>query len=191
MLVIIFIGAQAAGEALFDQILKPRIDKRKSKILPSENKQSDDYETRYHAGEVAYHKCLDHIASLSTWSKQMVKSPLSDREYEETTEHNEYFEKWIDNGRPFYDMKIGYWEVAFMKWMIENKPNFCESTDQIRFFITERKKVIDNIQPVSGNFFLTHPSRARKRITIVLILVLALMLKRFLVQTIRKQTHMN
>lgn len=100
----------------------------------------------YALGEETYQKCLDKVANLDTWI--MEKSsyiPLRAQEpFYIPKKVNKYFDEWIDAGRPNYNQRKGYWEVAFMIWMIENHSSFCDEFDinLIKYFLDTKSKEV-------------------------------------------------
>ena len=98
---------------------------------------------KYTQAEKAYQKCLDKVANLTTWESQtyyFLDAPITI-----TEGVNKYFDEWKAAGRPYYDMKKGYWEIGFMKWMMENYSSFCEefNPDLIKYFLDMKIQAIN------------------------------------------------
>lgn len=100
------------------------IEKDKAERIIMEKQQKDSL------SEKAYQGCLDKVAKLNNWEayRPDVSSGSSDflSKFQLNKKNNEYFDEWIEAGRPNYDMGKGYWERAFMIWMIENHSDFCD-----------------------------------------------------------------
>ncbi len=69
-------------------------------------------------GQLDYQDCLDKVSE---------ESP-------------EFKTEWTSNGRPYYEQAKGYWEIGFMKWLVEEYPDFCadRNLESISFFTEER-----------------------------------------------------
>ena len=69
-----------------------------------------------------------------------------------------YFEQWSDANRPGYSDKVGFWEVYFMKWMMDNHPEFCDEYNPglIRDFVNKKMKIINSnpSNQSSGGIFI-------------------------------------
>ncbi len=105
---------------------------------------------RFHKAERNYQNCLDKVAQTSQWVRRpsvAEHSPLDvyfGNIFDDASfEQNEYFDAWIKDGRPYYTQGKGYWEVAFMKWMMKNHADYCKEylPNEISFFL--ERKVID------------------------------------------------
>ncbi len=102
---------------------------------------------QYAMAEKAYQACLDKVTALTTWEIKPVDKSygiFSDLFDAKTVPENKYFDEWKKNGSPYYDKQRGYWEIAFMKWMIEAYPEFCKeySTESINYFLLEKERKI-------------------------------------------------
>lgn len=103
---------------------------------------------RFRKAEISYQNCLDKVAQTSHW----VKPPPSPCQPGDQFcgvfdnllhQQNEYFDAWVSNDRPYYNQGKGYWEVAFMKWMMKNRADYCKEyqPSEILFFL--ERKVVD------------------------------------------------
>lgn len=86
----------------------------------------------------AYQNCLDKVASTPR--------PVG--------QHAEYFSKWIDAGRPYYAMGAGYWELGFMRWMMENHSDFCTeyNPNLIKHHVEQREQMRELSNNPSQNY---------------------------------------
>lgn len=90
-----------------------------------------------HDSEYVYQNCLDKVAALTTWKTEPY---LFLGEYISTKKaSNRYFDEWIANDRPYDNPGSRYWEVSFMKWMMENHADFCgQDASKIKLFLNHR-----------------------------------------------------
>ena len=112
-----------------------------------EKKTINAQNEKFHNAEVAYQKCLDKISNSTKWEKEKTISPISGGLWKRTIGVNKYFDEWIKDNRPNYNQNIGHWEWAFMEWMIEKYPKFCEEYDValINYFLDEKETNILNL----------------------------------------------
>jgi len=98
---------------------------------------------KFHNAETSYQNCLDKVASLTT-----LREPPEPKKGEPIRlwqkRENKYFDEWKSVGSPYYDMSLDYWEVGFMKWMMENYSEFCSeyNIELIDYFLL-RKETLD------------------------------------------------
>ncbi len=110
-------------------------------------------EEEFHKAEVSYQKCLDKIAVLTIWKTEPVNKSDGYIHLYDTiiTGQNKYFDEWRDAGSPNYNQDKGHWEWAFMEWMMEKYPEFCEeyNTDLINYFLDEKEVMILGLPELS------------------------------------------
>ena len=103
-------------------------------------------EGKFYSAEISYQNCLDKVASLTT-----LIEPPEPKKGEPIRlwqrEENKYFDEWQSAGSPYYDKILGYWEVGFMKWMMENYPEFCSeyNTELIDYFLLRKEAMISEL----------------------------------------------
>jgi len=117
-------------------ILRWYLDFKEMKAVKAEQE-------KFHNTEIAYQKCLDKVASITTYPEThrggYIPVPVSKRDKIK----NKYFDEWIEDGRPNYNQVRGHWEWGFMEWMMEKYPEFCSeyNTYLINYFL-EKKEVM-------------------------------------------------
>lgn len=101
-------------------------------------------EEEFHNAEISYQNCLDKVASLTT-----LREPPEPKKGEPIRlwqkRENKYFDEWQSIGSPYYNMSLGYWEVGFMEWMMENYSLFCKEFDPdlIKYFLDIKSREIN------------------------------------------------
>lgn len=90
---------------------------------------------------LAYQSCLDKVAATTSWGEEKYTLELFGQKnaFTRNVSKNKYFDEWIGANRPYYNGR-DHWEAAFMKWMMENHPDFCSEYDPnlIRHHIEEK-----------------------------------------------------
>ena len=56
-----------------------------------------------------------------------------------------YFYQWEQANRPGYNRTVGFWEVAFINWLMQNHPDFCSefNPSTIESFVTQKMSIIN------------------------------------------------
>ena len=125
---LIILGAPA----LINKVKQDKLEHERQRIRAEQEKI-------YAPTEQAYQKCLDKVAALTIWETRPVdKSDGKLHLYSTyTVQKNIYFDEWKNNNSPYYEPKNGYWEKAFMKWLIEKHSPICEefNIESIKYFL--------------------------------------------------------
>ena len=112
------------------------------RIRIEQEKIKAEQQKYYALREEAYQKCLDKVANLTVWEPEtyyFLREPIKT-----VKEVNKYFDEWIDAGRPNYNQQKGYWEIAFMIWMMQNYSSFCDefNANLIKDFLAIKSKEV-------------------------------------------------
>lgn len=105
-------------------------------------KEKQETEKKYHEAEWQYQQCLDKVADLNEFKEvDWILFGKTNKRIEKT---NKYHDEWVEKGRPYfkYNNSEWTWELAFMKWMMENHKDFCQEfdTSEIDYFLEIREK---------------------------------------------------
>ena len=112
------------------------------RIRIEQEKIKAEQQKYYALREEAYQKCLDKVANLTVWEPEtyyFLREPIKT-----VKGVNKYFDEWIDAGRPNYNQQKGYWEIAFMIWMMQNYSSFCDefNANLIKDFLAIKSKEV-------------------------------------------------
>ena len=112
------------------------------RIRIEQEKIKAEQQKYYALREEAYQKCLDKVANLTVWESEtyyFLGKPIKT-----VKSVNKYFDEWINAGRPNYNQQKGYWEIAFMVWMMQNYSSFCDefNTNLIKDFLVTKSKEV-------------------------------------------------
>ncbi len=107
---------------------------------------------QYAIAEKAYQNCLDKVALLDAWVELEELDPPKDFPFPHLwnlrkgtkIEKNKYWDEYTKAGRPYEDRSVGWYQISFMKWMMETHPEFCEeyNTELINYFLVKRAKML-------------------------------------------------
>lgn len=119
---------------------------------------------KFHASEMAYQNCLDKVAAQDKQIKSEEDAFRAAHPYKgypvvsndpfggifgesqvfydgySQIQNQSYFYQWGQANRPGYNDAIGFWEVYFMNWMMQNHPDYCAefNPDVIKTFVAEK-----------------------------------------------------